>query len=82
MRSLTAQTRGVIGAVRRRHGAALALSIVDSRALVRSLFLASAVRIDVLEFLSRSRTLDDLAVRASADPAGTSPAPAGGGSGP
>lgn len=66
MRSFTAQARGVVGAVRRGHAGALALAIADSRALVRSLFLASAVRLDVLGFLSESRSLDELAARTGA----------------
>ncbi len=65
-RSLTAQARGVIGAVRRGHAVALALAIADSRALVRSMFLASAVRLDVLEFLSQPRSLDELTMQAGA----------------
>jgi SAM-dependent methyltransferase len=60
MRSLTAQARGVVGAVRRGHAGALALAIADSRALVRSLFLASAVRLDVLAHLVQPRSLDEL----------------------
>ena len=40
MRSVAAQARGVVGAFRRGHAGALALAISDSRALVRSLFLA------------------------------------------
>jgi SAM-dependent methyltransferase len=66
MRSITAQARGVVGALRRGHAGALALAIADSRALVRSLFLASAVRIDVLASLAQPRTLDELVVHTGA----------------
>ena len=66
MRSVAAQARGVVGAVRRGHAGALALAISDSRALVRSLFLASAVRLDVLGFLSEPRSLDELAAKTGA----------------
>ncbi len=66
MRSLSAQARGVVGAFRSGHGDALALAVADSRTLVRSLFLASAARLDVLPFLVEPRTIDDLASRVDA----------------
>jgi SAM-dependent methyltransferase len=65
-RAFTAQARGIVGALRRGHAGALALAIGDSRALVRSLFLASAVRLEVLGFLAQPRTLAELAARTGA----------------
>lgn len=46
-----AQARGVLETARAGHVAARALAIADSRALVRSLFLASAVRAGLLDCL-------------------------------
>ncbi len=66
MDSLRAQGRGLVGAVRRGHAGALALAVNDSRTFVRALFLASAVRLDVLPFLTRPRTLDELAAHTGA----------------
>ena len=66
MRSLTVQARGVVGVLRRGHADALALAIGDSRAFVRSLFLASLVRLDLAAFLAEPRTLSELAERAAA----------------
>jgi SAM-dependent methyltransferase len=66
MRSGRAQVRGVAGAIRRGHAGALALAVNDSRSYVRALFLASAVRLDVLPFLAQPRTLGELTERTSA----------------
>ncbi len=49
--------------MRRGDTGARALAISDSRVLVRAWFLASAVRLDVLEFLSQPRTVEQLAAR-------------------
>ena len=52
MRGLSrAQARGVLKTLRAGHVSARALAIADSRAVVRSLFLASAVRIGLLDSL-------------------------------
>ena len=66
IRSLAAQARGVVDVVRREHAAARALAISDSRVLVRAWFLASAVRLDVLGFLSEPRTVEQMATRTGA----------------
>ncbi len=68
VRSLRAQARGVVGTVRRGHAPARALAVNDSRNYVRALFLASAVRLGVLPFLARPRTLDELVEHTSATP--------------
>jgi SAM-dependent methyltransferase len=64
--SFTAQARGVIDVVRRGDAGARALAISDSRVLVRGWFLASAVRLDLLGFLSQPRTVEQLAARTGA----------------
>ncbi len=66
MGSLRAQGRGLVGAVRRGDAGALALAVNDSRTFVRALFLASAVRLEVLPFLAQPRTLGELADRTGA----------------
>ncbi len=50
-----AQARGVLETIRAGHVPARALAIADSRAVVRSLFLASAVRIGLLDGLREDR---------------------------
>ncbi len=54
------RVRGVAGSLRAGRVPARALAIADSRSLVRSLFLASAVQLDVLGALRRGRTFDQL----------------------
>lgn len=66
IRSLAAQARGLVDITRRGHVGARALAISDSRVLVRAWFLASAVRLDVLGFLSQPRTLEELAAHTDA----------------
>jgi 4-hydroxy-2,2'-bipyrrole-5-carbaldehyde O-methyltransferase len=63
MRSVESQIRGVVDSIRHGHGAAHALAVADSRSFVRSLFLASAVRLDVLGFLQTPRHITDIARR-------------------
>ena len=60
MRARGAQWRGVVDVLRMGRVPARALAIADSRALVRSLFLASAVRIDVLPFLRGGRQFSEI----------------------
>lgn len=55
--------RGVAGSMQRGRRAARGLAVPDSRAFVRSLFLASAARLDVLPFLKRSRPVLEIARR-------------------
>jgi SAM-dependent methyltransferase len=66
IRSFSAQARGMVGAVRRGHAGALALAISDSRAVVRSSFLGSAARLDVLGFLALPRSFDELVAKTGA----------------
>lgn len=61
MRLPRVQVSGVIGTMRAGNVRARALAISDSRAVVRSLFLASAVRLGLIGFLSRNRSLDEIA---------------------
>jgi SAM-dependent methyltransferase len=58
-----AQVRGALRAARAGHVAARALAVADSRALVRSLFLASAVRTGLLDWLGDGRGLAEIAAR-------------------
>ena len=56
------RARGALAAFARQgHLAARGLAVADSRALVRALFLSSAVAEDVLPYLGAGRTLDQLA---------------------
>ena len=54
---------GMSETVRQGHLPARALAIGDSRGLVRALFLASAVRADLLPYLRTERSLDELIAR-------------------
>ena len=54
-RASRARLRGVLATARSGHVSARALAIADSRALVRSLFLASAVRVGLLDCLRAGR---------------------------
>jgi SAM-dependent methyltransferase len=58
-----AQVRGVLRTARAGHVGARALAVADSRALVRSLFLASAVRAGLLDWLGDGRGLAEIAGR-------------------
>ena len=55
------QVRGVLQAVRTGHASARVLAITDSRAVVRSLFLASAIRIGLLDRLREGRSFAEIA---------------------
>jgi len=56
-RAVEGRARGVWNTLRSGHAAARALAVADSRSLVRSLFLASAVQLDVLSRLRTSCTV-------------------------
>jgi SAM-dependent methyltransferase len=58
-----AQVRGLLRTARAGHVGARALAVADSRALVRSLFLASAARADLLGWLGDGRGLAEIASR-------------------
>lgn len=60
MRPSRAQLRGLLRIVRAGHTQARVLAISDSRALVRSLFLASAVRTGLLDCLRDGRSFADI----------------------
>ena len=60
MRVSGAQWRGLIDTLRSGRVPARALAIADSRSLVRSMFLASAVRIDVLAYLRGGRQFAEI----------------------
>lgn len=60
-RSLELQARGLLGTLRGGHAAARALAVSDSRHLVRSLFLAAAVRTGLARALASPQTLGELA---------------------
>ena len=55
--------RGLLRTARAGHVGARALAVADSRALVRSLFLASAVRAGLLDWLGDGRGLAEIAAR-------------------
>jgi 4-hydroxy-2,2'-bipyrrole-5-carbaldehyde O-methyltransferase len=58
-----AQVRGVLATARAGHAAARLLAIADSRALVRSLFLSSAVRAGLLDHLRQPRGFAEICER-------------------
>jgi len=58
-----AQARGLLGTVRAGHVSARALAVADSRTFVRAMFLASAVRLDVVAALGDGCTFDELVDR-------------------
>ena len=60
MRAVAVQLRGLVDTVRQGRLPARTLAIADSRALVRSMFLASAVRIDVLPYLRGGRQFSEI----------------------
>jgi SAM-dependent methyltransferase len=60
MRALGHQLQGLIDTVRMGRVPARTLAIADSRALVRSMFLASAVQIEVLPFLRSGRAFPEI----------------------
>jgi hypothetical protein len=51
MHGIRVQLRGLVDTIRTGRVPARALAIADSRSLVRSMFLASAVQIDLLPYL-------------------------------
>jgi 4-hydroxy-2,2'-bipyrrole-5-carbaldehyde O-methyltransferase len=60
MRLSRAQLRGLVRTIRAGHAPARVLAISDSRTLVRSLFLASAVRTGLLNYLRDGRSLAEI----------------------
>jgi SAM-dependent methyltransferase len=60
-RAVSGQARGVWDSFRGGHAAARALAVADSRSLVRSLFLASAVRLEVLPAMRTPQPVATLA---------------------
>lgn len=56
-----AQVTGIFQTIRAGHAAARALAITDSRALVRSLFLSSAIRAGFIDDLSQGATFAEIA---------------------
>jgi SAM-dependent methyltransferase len=56
MRAIGVQLRGLVDTIRLGRVPARTLAIVDSRSLVRSMFLASAVQIDLLPYLRGGRS--------------------------
>ena len=60
MRTLRAQLRGIVDTVRLGHSRARMLSVADSRAVVRSLFLSSSTRIDLLPYLAPGREFGEI----------------------
>jgi len=60
MRSLGVQLRGMVDTLRMGRVPARTLAIADSRALVRAMFLASAVRIDILPYLRGGRQFSEI----------------------
>ena len=57
------QLGGLLRTARAGHAPARALAIADSRALVRSLFLASAIRTGLLDVLAGGATFAQIAAR-------------------
>src|SRR6266568_5057921 len=60
MRRSRAQLRGLLQTIRAGHAPAPVLAITDSRAVVRSLFLASAVRTGLLNCLREGRSFAEI----------------------
>ncbi len=60
MPTVRAQARGFLDTLRLGHSRARMLSVADSRAVVRSLFLSSAARIDLLPYLAPGRAFDEI----------------------
>jgi SAM-dependent methyltransferase len=58
MKGIRTQARGLLDTITGRHARARALAIVDSRSLVRSLWLASAVRLEVLPLLRTAQPFE------------------------
>ena len=63
MRAVGRQIRGVIDTIRMGRIPARTLAIADSRALVRSMFLASAAQIDLLPYLRGGRSFPEIVDR-------------------
>jgi SAM-dependent methyltransferase len=57
------QVRGVLATARAGHASARLLAVADSRALVRSLFLSSAARSDLLGYLAEGRSIGEISER-------------------
>jgi 4-hydroxy-2,2'-bipyrrole-5-carbaldehyde O-methyltransferase len=60
MRALGVQLRGIVDLLRSGRVPARTLAIADSRSLVRSMFLASAVRIEILPYLRGGRRFSEI----------------------
>ena len=60
MDSFETQARGLLGTIRAGHVSARALAVADSRVVVRAMFLASAVRLGILEELGDGRSFAEL----------------------
>jgi len=60
MGSFETQARGLLATIRGGHVPARALAVADSRVVVRAMFLASAVRLGILEELGAGRSFADL----------------------
>ena len=58
-----AQVGGIFQTIRAGHATARALAITDSRAVVRSLFLSSAIRAGLLDDLSDGGTFAEIAAK-------------------
>jgi 4-hydroxy-2,2'-bipyrrole-5-carbaldehyde O-methyltransferase len=58
-----AQVTGIFQTIRAGHATARALAITDSRAVVRSLFLSSAIRAGLIDDLSQGATFADIAAK-------------------
>jgi 4-hydroxy-2,2'-bipyrrole-5-carbaldehyde O-methyltransferase len=63
MRARGTEIRGIVDSFRLGRVRARALAITDSRALVRSMFLASAVHINILPYLRHDRLLSEIIQR-------------------
>ncbi len=61
VRAATIRAHGIVGTLRSGHAVARGLAVADSRSFVRSIFLASAVRLDVLPFLRTPRPFVEIA---------------------
>jgi SAM-dependent methyltransferase len=60
MRAIGVQLRGLVDTIRMGQVPARALAVADSRSLVRSMFLASAVQIDLLPYLRGGRPFSEI----------------------
>jgi 4-hydroxy-2,2'-bipyrrole-5-carbaldehyde O-methyltransferase len=61
MSSARAQLGGILTTIRAGHAGARALAVTDSRAVVRSLYLSSAIRTGIIDQVSRGATVAEIA---------------------